>query len=267
MRFLALALGFFCTYLTSAYADGLVYGYASEEQVGQLKAAATCQCNLAIDGEGLKLALDATSSTSTTPILAVFITATSFHSIMESYPQHKHRVSVVFSEVNPRLNVRLANIILPMEKARVLYTDQSAYLEKSLNQDVLIKTQKENLLKTTSRLGNIKTIVAVPDSDIWNSATLRVLIMSLYDQRKVVIGFSKNLVNAGSIASLYFEKDEYFNELKRISDSLSQDSNTTHITYPTHLKIAVNKQVARSLNIIVPDEKEIMDIINKEVNK
>jgi hypothetical protein len=244
----------------------LVYGSASEELVGQLQAAtATCQCDLAIDADGLKLALDASSST--TPILSVFITATSFHSIMESYPNNKHRVSALFSEVNPRLNVRLANIILPMQKVKVLYTDQSAYLEKSLNQDVLIKTQKENLLRTTSRLGNIKAIVAVPDSDIWNSATLRVLIMSLYDQGKVVIGFSKNLVNAGSIASLYFEKDEYFNELKRISDSLSQDRNTTHITYPTHLKISVNKQVARSLNIIVPDEKEIMDIINREVNK
>jgi hypothetical protein len=67
-----------------------------------------------------------------------------------------------------------------------------------------------------------------------------------------VIGFSAELVAAGTLASAYTDIDDTVAHLGAVVDSVVS-GRVPEPLYPRYWRVAINDNVARSLNVIVDD--------------
>lgn len=109
--------------------------------------------------------------------------------------------------------------------------------------------------KIKTALNNSDILLALPDKNIYNSETVKNILLTSYRYRKPVIAFSKNFVNAGALASIYSSTeqiaqsastliDQYFDLGKRFKRS---------INHPQSFDISINRQVFKALNLSIPD--------------
>jgi putative ABC transport system substrate-binding protein len=61
--------------------------------------------------------------------------------------------------------------------------------------------------KIKHALHHSDVLLALPDSNIYNSKTVKNILLTSYRYRKPVIGFSKNFVDAGALAAIYSDTE------------------------------------------------------------
>ena len=98
-------------------------------------------------------------------------------------------------------------------------------------------------------------LLALPDNNIYNSQSVKNILLTSYRYRKPVIAFSKNFAEAGALASIYSSTEQisqsasdlvgqYFKSGQRFKKS---------INYPQAFDISINRQVFRALDLSIPD--------------
>jgi ABC-type uncharacterized transport system substrate-binding protein len=112
-------------------------------------------------------------------------------------------------------------------------------------------------------LKNSDLILALPDKDIFNSKTVKNILLTSYRYRKPVIAFSESFVNAGALASIHSDTEQI---AKSASDLIEQyfasDRKFIHsVNYPKSFEIDINRQVFRALNLNIPDMDNIKQVI------
>lgn len=125
-------------------------------------------------------------------------------------------------------------------------------------------TIEDNLTnKIKNALSHSDVILALPDSNIYNSKTVKNILLTSYRQRKPVIAFSKNFVNAGALAAIHSNTkqiaqsasnliEHYFKSDKKFKNS---------VNYPQAFNISINRQVFRALDLTIPDTEKIKQTI------
>ncbi len=121
---------------------------------------------------------------------------------------------------------------------------------------IISTTVNENLTaKIKHALNHSDVLLAHPDSTIYNRKNIKNILLTSYRFRKPVIGFSKNFVNAGALASVNSNTEQIAQSavklIKQYFDTGNQFSK--QINYPDYFDININKQVSRALNINIPD--------------
>ncbi|HHJ35352.1 MAG TPA: hypothetical protein ENJ87_06270 [Gammaproteobacteria bacterium] len=112
-------------------------------------------------------------------------------------------------------------------------------------------------------LDHSDALLALPDKAIYNSKTVKNILLTSYRYRKPVIAFSKNFVSAGALASIYSSPEQiaetasdiiiqYFKNGQQFSDS---------INYPQDFDISINRQVFRALHLVIPDTIRLKKIL------
>ncbi|MBE9568458.1 MAG: hypothetical protein IMF14_07155 [Proteobacteria bacterium] len=111
-------------------------------------------------------------------------------------------------------------------------------------------------------------LLALPDRTIYNSKTVKNILLTSYRIRKPVIAFSINFVNAGAIAAIY-------SDIQQISQSAStliwQYFSNAHafnkkINYPETFDISFNRQVFKALGLDIPDPEDIKNKLTSTGN-
>jgi ABC-type uncharacterized transport system substrate-binding protein len=100
-------------------------------------------------------------------------------------------------------------------------------------------------------------LLGIDDSDIYNSNSIRSILLTAYRHGKGLIGPSRAFVNAGGLASCYTTTDQYQQQLVEMVTVVLHEHRLPHPQYPNKFHVAINKQVATSLNIPIPDEKTL----------
>lgn len=114
--------------------------------------------------------------------------------------------------------------------------------------------------KIKHALHHSDVLLALPDSNIYNSRTVKNILMTSYRYRKPVIAFSKNFVSAGALAAIYSDTESIAMSASMLVERHFYSAKpVAAINYPEKFDISINRQVFRALDIPIPD----IDVIRK----
>jgi ABC-type uncharacterized transport system substrate-binding protein len=152
--------------------------------------------------------------------------------------------------------------------------------EKPVDIKTIQQCAKDNDLETyileisdTSQLtDNVKNalthsdlLLALPDKNIYNSKTVKNILLTSYRLRKPVIAFSHNFVNAGALASIHSTSEQIAQDASDLIELYFNNDRhfTRTVSYPASFDISINRQVLRALDISPPDESELKHILEQ----
>lgn len=120
----------------------------------------------------------------------------------------------------------------------------------------------EQLAETIKNLSYRSDVLLMSaDPGIYNSSTIRSILLSSYRHRLPVIGFSKNLTHAGAIAAIYSEPEQISQQAVTIIRQILRGQATEKYYSPSDFSVSLNLQVARSLGYRFSDEDTIVQLI------
>lgn len=113
------------------------------------------------------------------------------------------------------------------------------------------------LSRNLLRISDAAAVLVFPDADVYPPRNLRELLETTYRRRQPVIGFSAALVTAGTLASAVSNADDLAAHLAALVPDLSE-RRIPPSQYPRYWRVAVNNNVARSLDVVVaPDVRQL----------
>lgn len=131
-------------------------------------------------------------------------------------------------------------------------------------------TDETDLLKTLETAVEYnKVLLAIEDPLVYNSRTVKNILLTSYRHRKPVIGYSDSFVQAGAVAAIYTSPETVADDAVRILSEFF-DNNwqfKRNIYRPSGFSVSTNAQVASSLEIALPDNATILARIKKMSDK
>ena len=134
-------------------------------------------------------------------------------------------------------------------------------IKYNLNLQVYAITDESDLLTTLeTAVENNQVLLAIVDPLIYNSRTVKNILLTSYRHRKPVIGYSDSFVQAGAIAAVYTSPESAGDDAVNIlSDFFANNWQFKHpIHRPSDFEVSTNTRVAGSLDLALPDLKTIV---------
>lgn len=215
-------------------------------------------------------ALEASSKLKlTTPVLGVFTPLPSFNSLLASSKRVLGNFSAIVLDQPYSRRFSLIKAVLPDAKnlGVLLGPDSSTDIDdiravgENAQFNILqesIRQQEDLIPHLTTLLEMSDALVAVPDSLVYTRETVQPILLTSYRHQKPVFGFSQSYVRAGALAAVYSTSKQLAKQAAEISIKSQQLSSILPPPQtPKYFSVALNYQVARSLNIQVADESSI----------
>jgi hypothetical protein len=130
------------------------------------------------------------------------------------------------------------------------------------------------IVKTTTKADlkiNIKDVLkhsdillALPDKNIYNSQSVKNILLTSYRHRKPVIAFSESFVTAGALASIFSDTEQISNSASELVEQYFKSGQKfkRSVNYPQAFNISINRQVFRALDLSIPDLDELKQTLN-----
>jgi len=197
------------------------------------------------------------------PVLALFITRRQYRDTASSHPS-----SAIYYEPPLERQILLGSLIFPQTtRVAVLsspdyhrdYSGLSRRLEKQgLSLQVFPVDNAGDLISTLDRaLSYGQFLVGTPDPMIYNRSTIKHILLTTYRRGRVLIGPTQAYVRAGALASTYTSISDFVREAVKAIHRWQNTGKLPPPAYSQRFSILVNRQVARSLNILVPSRAEL----------
>ncbi len=108
-------------------------------------------------------------------------------------------------------------------------------------------------------------LLALPNPGIFNRKTLFNILLSSYHSRVPMIGFSEAYVKAGALAAVFTPPGDLGREAAEtvVDHLLSGRKGLPPPRHPARFNVAINPQVARSLDIKLPDTEELERLLRE----
>ena len=107
-----------------------------------------------------------------------------------------------------------------------------------------------NLLQALGALrGRVDLVLCPPDADLYNSVTIRPLILASIEQRLPIVGFSPAFVRAGAVAGVYPDYHEIGRQTGELAGRILRGEEGSREESPRKVNAAVNQRVAHLLGI------------------
>ncbi|MEQ6885074.1 hypothetical protein [Salicola sp. Rm-C-2C1-2] len=204
------------------------------------------------------------------PILALFTESQAIHSIIQS----QNQFSAIYSDPPLLRQARLGQLIIPRAgKAAILaspekagrYSDLRTRLGKiGLESRVFVIPSQDRLIRHLARaLSYGDFLLGTPDPSIFNRQTVKPLLLTSYRSNRLVIGPSRAFVNAGAVASTYTSSRGQIREAVELIRHWRDEGELQSPRYPRTFSVAVNEQVARSMDLLVPSEEELKKTLTR----
>ncbi|MGD0299630.1 MAG: ABC transporter substrate binding protein [Bryobacteraceae bacterium] len=122
---------------------------------------------------------------------------------------------------------------------------------------VLDCPRPEKLLQLFLSLrGQVDFVVCPPDGTLYNSTTVRPLILASLENRLPVIGFSESFVRSGAVAAVYPDYFDVGSQAGELARNYLAGGNLPLNEKPRKLKVAANPRVARLLGLRIPGRND-----------
>jgi ABC-type uncharacterized transport system substrate-binding protein len=100
-------------------------------------------------------------------------------------------------------------------------------------------------------------LLALPDPAVYNSATLRNILVSTYQAHVPLVGFSSAYVKAGAICAVFTSTAQFASQTGMVVLKFIETGVLPPAQYPKFFEIAVNDRVAQSLAINIKSPNEL----------
>jgi putative tryptophan/tyrosine transport system substrate-binding protein len=129
---------------------------------------------------------------------------------------------------------------------------------------IVSTTAEDNVSsKIKHALHHSDVLMALPDSNIYNSSTVKNILLTSYRYRKPVIGFSKNFVTAGALAAIYSDTEQIAHSASKLIERFYDSGKRfpKAVNYPENFNMDINRQVFKALDLSIPD----VDTLRKSI--
>lgn len=107
-----------------------------------------------------------------------------------------------------------------------------------------------DLLKALAALKDrVDLVLCPPDADLYNSVTIKPLILASLEQRLPIVGFSPAFVRAGAVASIYPDYREIGRQTGELAARILRGEDGNREEGPRKVNAAVNQRVAHLLGV------------------
>lgn len=200
-----------------------------------------------------------------TPLLGVLVPRAVYLRIAEPVGRAGRQVSSIWLDQPIMRQLDLLRLALPARnRVGVLLGPESKLFEAEFQRAAAERNLElvtarvegaEQLATATQRvLGDADVLLALPDPQVYNGATIQNILTAAYRQRVPLIGFSPAYVKAGAMLSLYSTPAQVGAQAAEMVRTVLGGRPLPAPQGPRAFTIGVNADVARSLGIALEDD-------------
>ena len=165
-------------------------------------------------------------------------------------------ITAIYAEPAPNDQMRLADLLYGRPvRVGVLLGPDTAFLRPVLNDatEIQMYSPGDDLNHTLNSMTRAETLLALPDSDIYNAENVRNILLSTYRRKQGVIGFSADMVKVGALATTYSEIEEINAQVAELAADFVRTGELDPPQFPRYFRTIINEGVASSLDLRVTD--------------
>lgn len=210
-----------------------------------------------------------------TPIIATLLPKQNYEKIVAEFRRPPGRLTAIYLDQPASRQAAFLSHLLPGQKRVGMLlsseTKNAASQYRVAFGNAGLKLDSEDvdsevalLPALNSLLGRVSALIAIPDSTIYRRNNIKAILITAFRYQRPVIGYSPSFVNAGALAALHTTPAQI---ARQAADMIiSHGTSLPAPTGPNQFAIAINNNVAESLNLNVPDEATIRRamLANKE---
>ncbi|MFA7282886.1 MAG: ABC transporter substrate binding protein, partial [Sterolibacterium sp.] len=220
---------------------------------------------------GVKAA-EAVAGKTRTPLLAAMIPHNRYPDLAAK--QQLAQISAIYVDQPWSRQAELIRAALPeRSKVGVLYSQATRLDLNDLRKQLEIRgaTLVARQIGSSARLfedledilARSEVLLAVPDSEIYNSNNIRNILLTSYRHGIPLVGISQAYVNAGALCALFSTPEQLAVQARTMVIAYAQNRSLPEAQYPAMYSIAVNQEVARTLG----DAIKPAELLRKEIDK
>ncbi|NQD38801.1 hypothetical protein HPT27_17430 [Permianibacter sp. IMCC34836] len=223
-------------------------------------------------------------------MLCVLLSRQQFEQLQPALQRSGRPLSAIYQDPPARRQIELAELLLPgMTSVGYLYQLSEAgqlpaliATAEKLNVKLVaqpVAADAELPATLVSVIGQSDMLLASANAALYNRYTIKTILTAAYRQEKVVIGSSPAFVKAGSLATTFSSVQHIAQQVSEMLQPLRSDDirsndargNETRSStvmklpppgYARYFDVNVNADVARSLNIHLPDNEALLRILH-----
>lgn len=220
-------------------------------------------------GVGMKAAT-AVAASNAAAVLNVLIPSSGHDRLLRDFPQRARSkvFSAIFMDQPMERQARLIKAILPRaRRVGVMFDsfppDDMAMLkqratrhglslqEQVIGPDISLYAALQTLLQ------NSDVLLALPDDTVYNSSTIRNILLATYRSGIPMIGFSPGYVKAGALGAVFSTPAQIVEQAVSAIQQYGEIRTLPAPHYPQMFEVATNEQVARSLGLNIKSVDEL----------
>ncbi len=202
----------------------------------------------------------------TVPVIALFLSSTEYSELIKKHGA-KTPVTAIFGNPEPRAQLALAQQLFPKGTIALVDTPISQQTVKQLSRPYTKVIQAgNNVTEFVRQLTGIDALLALPDPEGVNWQNIQFIIRSMYRQRSAVIGYSQKMVDMGCLASIYPRPEAVITSLQQAIRSYNETGQLPEPRFVSDYTIGINKRLARSLDLVIPQKEQLLRNIHAEVH-
>jgi putative ABC transport system substrate-binding protein len=213
---------------------------------------------LAVGPAALEAALNADVAG---PLVSAFVSSAAYLRLIAAAPRRTRPVTAVFAEAAPAAQMQLirrlyrrkvvVGVLLGPSTRNLQPLIERAAGAAELAVSFEVVEPGASPVRALAALTSASVLLAVPDPELYNAQVARAVLESTYRRRQGVIGFSKAMVGAGTLAAAYATIDDVVAQLGEMLDALMTGQAVAEPQYPVYWRVAINDTVARSLDVVI----------------
>jgi hypothetical protein len=191
-------------------------------------------------------------------VISAYTSSQVFRSVLAALPPSRaSSMTAVYAEPAPADQLRLIALLYarPVRISAILGRD-TAFIRPVLHGPVEVQdfTAGDDINRVLSRIAQNEVLLALPDSEVYNTENIRNILLSTYRHKQAVIGFSADMVKAGALATTYSDVADVNAQVAEMAASYVETGMLPPPQFPRYFRTVVNEGVAKSLDVRVSDE-------------
>jgi hypothetical protein len=177
--------------------------------------------------------------------------------VQEAAPARAAAMTAVYAEPAPADQLRLIALLYkrPVKIAAIVSRD-AGFLKPVLRGAGEIEElgPNDSINRALEHIAQADVLLAMPDNGVYNTESIRNVLVSTYPHKQGVIGFSADMVKAGALASTYSDIEDIDAQIAEMVSAFIATGELAAPQFPRYFKTIVNEGVARSLDLDVGDD-------------
>ncbi|AQZ95958.1 hypothetical protein ACFSB1_06065 [Halopseudomonas phragmitis] len=202
-----------------------------------------------------------------TPTLASYITLDGLTRL--GRPVLPSSLQLLLASAKPDRQLHLAKLLIPrLSSSGLLYSEtqqwqlfdweQAARRHNLQINSALVEDSAHLPRRLIDLLADSDVLIGLDDPSIYNADQVKTILLTSYARNKVLIGPSAPFIGAGSLSTTYSTPTDMARSLAQLMD---MPWVAGRISYPSHFSVLSNPQVARSLGLTLPEDKQLAQLI------